>query len=87
MLRPVVAESSGSPPSPKAAFGNARLFARTAAYGFRCELTLSATTGHSDFSAKADAPLRRPAMSGHLTAAHKIGLLLRPGVVRRVVLE
>jgi hypothetical protein len=35
-------DSSGSPPSPKAAFGNARLFARTAAYGFRCELTLSA---------------------------------------------
>jgi hypothetical protein len=36
-----------SPPSPKAAFGNASLFARTAAYGFRCELTLSANSGHS----------------------------------------
>ena len=43
--RPLLAESSGAPPSPKAAFGNARLFARTAAYGFRCELTLSATSG------------------------------------------
>ena len=45
--RLLVADSSGSPPSPKAAFGNARLFARTAAYGFRCELTLSANSGSS----------------------------------------
>src|ERR1700730_2751417 len=28
----VLADSSGSPPSPKTAFGHARLFARTAAY-------------------------------------------------------
>jgi hypothetical protein len=36
-----MADSSGSPPSPKAVFGNARLFARTEVYRFRCELTQS----------------------------------------------
>jgi hypothetical protein len=44
----LLADSSGSPLSPNAVFGNARLFARTAAYGFRCELTLSANCGRTE---------------------------------------
>jgi hypothetical protein len=40
-------DSRGSPCSPKAASGNARLLTRTAAYGLRRELTLSANCSHT----------------------------------------
>jgi hypothetical protein len=63
---PELADSSGSPPSPKAAFGNARLFARTAAYGFRCELTLSANSGLGASPSKAAAHWLRDRVAPNL---------------------